>query len=74
MVSFERLQQEMAVVTTKEYALQDANTLEATHTMLKTKVKTEFPLCDQEVLLRDLHYVVGKHLSEYDEKIAAEKN
>ena len=32
----ERLAQEMAVVTFKEYALQDGNTLEATQTMLES--------------------------------------
>lgn len=53
--AFERLQQELAVVTFKEYGLQDANTLEATQTMLESRAVTEFPLCDQEVPLRHLH-------------------
>jgi Ring hydroxylating alpha subunit (catalytic domain) len=48
----ERLAQEMTVFTVREYSFQDANTLEATHSMLKTRVKTAFPLCDQEILLR----------------------
>ncbi|MBV9485714.1 MAG: aromatic ring-hydroxylating dioxygenase subunit alpha [Frankiaceae bacterium] len=65
--AFERLQQELAVVTFKEYGLQDANTLEATQTMLESGAVTEFPLCDQEVMLRHLHTVcrdyVEKHLS-----------
>ena len=34
----ERVAQEMAAVTFKEYALQDANTLEATQTMLESRV------------------------------------
>jgi phenylpropionate dioxygenase-like ring-hydroxylating dioxygenase large terminal subunit len=51
----ERLGQELAAVTFKEYALQDGNTLEATQTMLETGAVTEFPLNDQEVLLRHLH-------------------
>jgi phenylpropionate dioxygenase-like ring-hydroxylating dioxygenase large terminal subunit len=53
--AFERLQQELAVVTFKEYGLQDANTLEATQTMLQSGAVAEFPLCDQEVMLRHLH-------------------
>jgi len=39
-------------VTFKEYAFQDANTLEATQTQIGTRVVTDFPLCDQEILLR----------------------
>jgi phenylpropionate dioxygenase-like ring-hydroxylating dioxygenase large terminal subunit len=66
--AFERLQQELAVVTFKEYGLQDANTLEATQTMLQSGAVTEFPLCDQEVMLRHMHTVcrdyVEKHKSE----------
>jgi len=61
----ERLAQELAAVTFKEYALQDANTLEATQTMLATRTVTEFPLNDQEILLRHLHKVAGDHVKEY---------
>ena len=61
----ERLAQELAAVTFKEYALQDANTLEATQTMLATRTVTEFPLNDQEILLRHLHKVVGDQVKEY---------
>jgi hypothetical protein len=61
----ERLAQELAAVTFKEYALQDANTLEATQTMIGTKVVREFPLCDQEILLRSLHKVAGDYVKEY---------
>ena len=43
------------MVTFKEYALQDGNTLEATQPMLESRAVTEFPLNDQEVLLRHLH-------------------
>ena len=60
-----RLAQELAAVTFKEYALQDANTLEATQTMLKGRAVTEFPLCDQEILLRHLHKVVGDYVKEH---------
>ena len=65
----ERLAQELAVVTFKEYALQDGNTLEATQTMLEsnTPVKT-FPLGDQEVLLRHLHTTARRYVSEYEQE------
>ncbi|MGN5236953.1 aromatic ring-hydroxylating oxygenase subunit alpha [Rhodococcus sp. SJ-3] len=61
----ERLAQELAAVTFKEYALQDANTLEATQTMIGTRTVTDFPLCDQELLLRHLHKTVGDYVKEY---------
>jgi hypothetical protein len=61
----ERLAHELAAVTFKEYAFQDANTLEATHTMINTKVVTEFPLCDQEIMLRHLHKTAGDYVERY---------
>jgi phenylpropionate dioxygenase-like ring-hydroxylating dioxygenase large terminal subunit len=61
----ERLAQELAVVTFKEYALQDGNTLEATQTMLESRAVTEFPLNDQEVLLRLLHTTARNYVDEY---------
>jgi phenylpropionate dioxygenase-like ring-hydroxylating dioxygenase large terminal subunit len=51
----ERLAQELAAVTFKEYALQDGNTLEATQRMIESRAVTSFPLNDQEILLRQLH-------------------
>src|SRR4051795_2078320 len=51
----ERLRQELAAVTFKEYALQDGNTLEATQMMLESRAVSAFPLNDQEILLRHLH-------------------
>ncbi|OAA29670.1 Rieske (2Fe-2S) domain-containing protein [Frankia sp. EI5c] len=66
----ERLAQELAAVTFKEYALQDANTLEATQTMLATRTVSEFPLCDQEILLRALHKEVGDRVKEYTDASA----
>lgn len=65
----ERLAQEAAVVTFKEYALQDGNTLEATQSMLEsyTPVK-QFPLGDQEVLLRHLHHTARQYVSEYEQQ------
>jgi phenylpropionate dioxygenase-like ring-hydroxylating dioxygenase large terminal subunit len=61
----QRLGQELAGVTFKEYALQDGNTLEATQTMLQSRAVTQFPLNDQEILLRHLHKVTGDFVKEY---------
>ncbi|CAO5192119.1 Rieske-like 2Fe-2S protein [Frankia sp. AiPs1] len=66
----ERLAQELAAVTFKEYALQDGNTLEATQTMIASRAVTEFPLCDQEILLRHLHKVTHDRVKEYENAAA----
>jgi hypothetical protein len=63
----ERLRQELAAVTFKEYALQDGNTLEATQTMLESRAVTTFPLNDQEILLRQLHKNAREFVSDYDQ-------
>lgn len=62
----QRLAQELAAVTFKEYALQDANTLEATQKMISSGYVTEFPLCDQEILLRHLHKTARDQIEEYE--------
>jgi phenylpropionate dioxygenase-like ring-hydroxylating dioxygenase large terminal subunit len=62
--AYERLQQELAAVTFKEYSLQDGNTLEATQTMLESRAVAEFPLCDQEVMLRHLHRTCRAYLAD----------
>ena len=67
----ERMAQELAAVTFKEYALQDANTLEATQSMVASRAVTDFPLCDQEILLRHLHKVVGDRVKEYRDATAS---
>jgi phenylpropionate dioxygenase-like ring-hydroxylating dioxygenase large terminal subunit len=64
----QRLAQELAGVTFKEYALQDANTLEATQTMISTRDVNEFLLCDQEILLRHLHKTARDYVADYKEK------
>jgi phenylpropionate dioxygenase-like ring-hydroxylating dioxygenase large terminal subunit len=61
----QRLAHELAAVTFKEYGLQDANTLEATQRMLKARVVSDFPLCDQELLLRALHKTGRDYVKEY---------
>jgi hypothetical protein len=67
----ERLRQELTAVTFKEYALQDGNTLEATQTMLESRAVTEFPLNDQEVLLRHLHATARRYVSEHRQRQGA---
>ena len=54
-------------MTFKEYAFQDANTLEATQTQIGTRVVTDFPLCDQEILLRHLHKTAHDYVDRYKE-------
>jgi phenylpropionate dioxygenase-like ring-hydroxylating dioxygenase large terminal subunit len=66
----ERLAQELAVVTFKEYGLQDSNTLEATQSMLESRAVTEFPLNDQEILLRLLHQAAHRYVTEYQQQTA----
>ena len=51
--------QELAAVTFKEFGLQDANTLEATQSMIESRAIDKFLLNDQEILLRHLHKETG---------------
>jgi len=62
----ERIAQEMAAVTFKEFALQDSNTLEATQMMLETRYVDHFLLNDQEILCRHLHLAVRDWVSTYE--------
>ncbi|MBL7498445.1 aromatic ring-hydroxylating dioxygenase subunit alpha [Frankia sp. CNm7] len=62
----DRIAQEMSAVTFKEFALQDANTLEATQMMLETRYVDRFLLNDQEILCRHLHKVVGDWVNDYE--------
>ncbi|MGC7101483.1 aromatic ring-hydroxylating oxygenase subunit alpha [Amycolatopsis lurida] len=71
--AFERLQQELAAVSFKEYGLQDGNTLEATQTMIESRTVTDFPLNDQEVLLRHLHNSAGKYVHDHQQRQAASR-
>jgi phenylpropionate dioxygenase-like ring-hydroxylating dioxygenase large terminal subunit len=63
----ERLRQELAAVTFKEYALQDGNTLEATQMMIESRAVAEFPLNDQEILLRHLHRTAREYVARYQQ-------
>jgi len=64
----ERLRQELAAVTFKEYALQDGNTLEATQRSIESRAVTAFPLNDQEILLRHLHKTARDKVAEFQAK------
>ena len=66
----ERLAQELAAQSFKEYGLQDANTLEATQTSIESRVVEEFLLCDQEILLRHLHHETANWIEDYQRKTA----
>ncbi|MFC5750502.1 aromatic ring-hydroxylating oxygenase subunit alpha [Actinomadura rugatobispora] len=61
----DRLRQELAAVTFKEFGLQDCNTLEATQTMLESRAVTHFPLNDQEILIRHLHKSAADQVAAY---------
>ena len=52
-------------MTFKEYSLQDGNTLEATQSMLESRAVTQFPLGDQEILLRLLHTTARDYVADY---------
>ena len=64
----ERFRQELTAVTFKEFGLQDCNTLEATQTMLESRAVTQFPLNDQELLLRHLHHTAKQYVTAYQEQ------
>jgi phenylpropionate dioxygenase-like ring-hydroxylating dioxygenase large terminal subunit len=66
----ERLQQELAAVTFKEYALQDGNTLEATQRAIESRAVTSFPLNDQEILLRHLHKTARDRVAAHQQRLS----
>ena len=66
----ERIAHEMTAATFKEYGLQDANTLEATQSMVQSRVVTRFPLSDQEILCRHLHRETAEWVADYEKKAA----
>ena len=39
--------------------------MEATQTQIGTRVVTDFPLCDQEILLRHLHMTAHQYVDRY---------
>ena len=66
----ERLTQEMIMAVAKDFALQDANVLEATQRRLKAEARDEYHYSDQEVLLRHLHAMVAEAVEEYRAELA----
>jgi len=68
----ERLTQEMIVAVSKDFALQDANVLEAVQRRMKSEARTEFQYNDQEVLLRHLHHVVRQDVEAYRLELEAD--
>ncbi len=66
----ERVSQEHAFVTMKDFQMMDANTLEATQLGLESGARTQFNLCDQEVMIRHLHTVVQADVEAYRRELA----
>jgi hypothetical protein len=61
----DRLAQERAAVEFKEFLLQDANLLECAQQMINTGVRTDFPLSDEEIGVRNLHRGAREAVVEY---------
>lgn len=66
----ERLAQEYTITTMREFAIQDANTLEATQRRIESGARDDFYLGDQEVLVRHLHQVVSDDVEAYRQELA----
>ena len=67
----DRAARECAVVMFKEFALQDAGTLVGTQQALESRsVNEDFPLCDQEILVRHLHKVAVDWVEAYQRETA----
>jgi phenylpropionate dioxygenase-like ring-hydroxylating dioxygenase large terminal subunit len=63
----DRLAQELVVDSTIEFAMQDVNTIEATHSALSTRRQRTFHLSDQELLIRNFHKVVADTVAAHRE-------
>ncbi len=61
----ERIEHEMAAVMFKEFALQDAGMLGGTQAALESQILDEFPLNDQEILVRHFHQIVADWVAAY---------
>lgn len=61
----ERIEHEVASVVLKEFALQDAGMLGGTQAALEYGIVDDFPLNDQEILVRHLHQVVNDWVDDY---------
>jgi nitrite reductase/ring-hydroxylating ferredoxin subunit len=65
----ERVEHEVAAVVLKEFALQDAGMLGGTQAALETGIVDEFPLSDQEILVRHLHKEVVDWVEQYQREL-----
>jgi phenylpropionate dioxygenase-like ring-hydroxylating dioxygenase large terminal subunit len=61
----ERVEHEVAAVVFKEFALQDAGTLKGTQQALDSGRLREFPIGDQEILVRHFHETVSDWVEEH---------
>ncbi|WP_331205591.1 SRPBCC family protein, partial [Mycobacterium avium] len=61
---------EVAAVVLKEFALQDAGMLGGTQAALEYGIVEDFPLNDQEILVRHLHKVVVDWVNAYQRETA----
>ncbi|MGV0744048.1 aromatic ring-hydroxylating oxygenase subunit alpha [Mycolicibacterium sp. XJ870] len=61
----ERIEHEVAAVVLKEFALQDAGMLGGTQAALEYGIVDDFPLNDQEILVRHLHKVAVDWVEAY---------
>ena len=64
----ERIEHEVAAVVLKEFALQDAGMLGGTQAALEFDIIDEFPLNDQEILVRHLHKATGDWVRAYSDE------
>jgi phenylpropionate dioxygenase-like ring-hydroxylating dioxygenase large terminal subunit len=65
----DRLAQELVVDSTIEFAMQDVNTIEATHGSLKTRAQKEYHLSDQELLIRNFHKVIRDTVAAHQARV-----
>ena len=66
----DRLAQELVGVEFKEFLLQDANLLECAQSMLNKGLRSNFPLCDEEVLVRNNHRTSREAVEAYRNEMA----
>jgi phenylpropionate dioxygenase-like ring-hydroxylating dioxygenase large terminal subunit len=67
----ERIEHEVAAVVLKEFALQDAGMLGGTQAALEYDIVDDFPISDQEILVRHLHKVTDDWVQRYQRETAA---
>jgi hypothetical protein len=66
----ERLAQELTFCTEKDFAIQDACTLEATQKGITSGARDKFHLSDQESMIRHFHQVVQEDVEAYKRELA----